>query len=202
MKTTKVMIPLFAIALSACTPVSDRYGFFKDETQTYRNVKQLDQPVVIPQNLSTNGVQNFYEVPGGTEVTPASNQPPLTPPGSGVQERQLSQQDKIRSAESAKIQGHTTLVAQAGSPVTSRLSYAQSWNKVASILQSANYKIVEKDKALGTYYVVDTHASGGKVRKDMPIYQVNVRPDGNSARVSVSPANPSLQNLIARNLGQ
>lgn len=200
MKVTRmIIIPFCVLGLSACSAVSER-GFFKDESQTYRKVKELDGPVAIPQNMSANGVQNYYEVPAGSEAMQSAGQPPLTPPGSNFQDNKtISQQDKIRNAENAKIQGHTSF-AQSSGPVNANMGFSQAWNKVGGILQSANYKIVEKDSALGTYYVIDTRA--GKVKKDAPIYQVHVKSAGNSARISVTPANPGLQNLLNRNLGR
>jgi uncharacterized lipoprotein len=110
----------------------------------------------------------------------------------------VSQQDRIRSAENAKIQGHTS--AAANIPAAVSLNYSQAWVKVGHILQASNYKIVEKDNAVGTYYVIDTKATGGKVKKDMPIYQVHLNASGNSTVVSVSPANANLQSQLNKAL--
>lgn len=201
MQTFRMMIiPFLALGLSACTTVSDRFGFFKDESKSYRKVTEAEQPMVIPQNLSASGMQNYYEVPGEDAGQP-NEEPSLLPPGSSLRENKPAiLEAKIRNAENAKIQGHTTMGQSSNRPLSSNLNFNQTWSKVGSILQSANYKIVEQDNALGTYFVIDTRNSGGKVKKDMPIYQVHVKAAGNAARVSVTPANPALQNFIARNL--
>jgi uncharacterized lipoprotein len=146
-------------------------------------------------------VQDFYEVPESN--APEGPTPPMTPPGSHLdqarpQTNQMSQQDRIRNAESAKIQGHTNPTANGPRPVG--INFSQAWVKVGHILQAASYKIVEKDNSLGTYYVIDTSKTGGKVKKDMPIYQVHLKPSGNGTTVSVSPSNPSLQQQLNKSL--
>lgn len=194
------IIPLAMVGLSACTTIGDKYGFLKDETQSYRKVNPVETPVVIPQNLRSNQVQDYYEVP-----QPAAganpDQPLLVPPGANIAPPKaptISQQDRIRSAESAKIQGHTS--AAANGPVPIPLNFSQAWTKVGSILKASNYKIMEKDNVLGTYYVIDTNKTGGKVKKDMPIYQIHLRASGSATVVTVTPANPSLQQQINSNL--
>ncbi len=208
MRAIKIsIISLVAIGLTACSTVNDRYGFFKDDSQTYRKVKPIERTIVVPQNLNARDVEDYYEVP--QPVQQSSNMqppPPITPPGSNltpvklkpVQPVVISQQDRIRKAENAKIQGHTA--AAANEPTQIGVNLAQAWVKVGHILQASNYKVVEKDKVLGIYYVIDTRATGGKVKKDMPIYQIHMRPSGNSTIVTVSPANAVLQNQLNKNL--
>lgn len=199
MRLIRISIVSFAVlGLTACSTVSDRYGFLKDETQSYQKAPPLERTVVIPQNLNARGVQDFYEVPeAGPEA--ANIKPPLTPPGSNIGKAPtLSQQDRIRNAENAKIQGHTNI--SANTPTSYGIGFSQAWMKVGQVLQASNYKIVEKDKVLGTYYVIDTQKTGGKVKKDMPIYQVNLKASGNSTVVSVNPGNAALQSQINRNL--
>jgi uncharacterized lipoprotein len=187
-----------AISLTACSTIGDRYGFLKDAKQTYQNAPMMEQPVVIPQNLRANDSQDYYEVPQNVSSGPYVK-PSLAPPGSNLDTKPqpvvVSQQDRIRNAETAKIQGHTSAVAN-NTPATVSLNFAQAWVKVGHVLQAANYKIVEKDNALGTYYVIDTKQTGGKVKKDMPIYQVQLKASGNSTLVTVSPGNPTLQSQL------
>lgn len=210
------MISVLVLGLSACTTVSERYGFLKDENQNYKKAPALQGAVVMPQNMATNEMQDYYEVPE-TAPSAVDAQPSLAPPGSSLAQRQsqpqvpdqnqskpgqpvmLSQQDKIRSAENAKIQGHT-FYQPASTSTTVGMNFSQAWVKVGHVLQASNYKIVEKDNVLGTYYVVDMHGTGGKLKKDMPIYQVHLKAAGRSTQVSVSPSNPALQNQINRNL--
>ncbi len=191
------LISLAVVALTACSTVRDKYGFLKDETQSYQRTTPIDRPVVIPQNLSSDQVEDFYEVP---QPAPGANpnQPPITPPGANLTPPKQLMQDRIRNAEDAKIHGHTS--ASANGPMPVSLNYSQAWAKVASILKASNYKVMEKDNTLGTYYVIDTNGSGGKMKKDMPIYQIHLKASGNSTVITVTPANPVLQNQINRNL--
>lgn len=199
------IITLAVIGLSACDTFTglNRHGFLKDETKSYQNENIEERTVVIPQNLSAKNVQDYYEVPQpGAEC---GNEPPtLIPPGSsisqskGTQPLMLSQQDRIRNAENAKIQGHTSPTANGPKPVGA--NFSQAWVKVGHILQASNYKVVDKDNALGTYYVIDTSTTGGKVKKDMPIYQVHLKASGNGTMVTVSPGNGRLQNQLNRSL--
>lgn len=202
MRVIKISLISFVLtSLAACTTISDKYGFFKDESKSYQKAKPIERTVVMPQNLRVDGIQDYYEVPQAPEQT--GTVPSLIPPGSHLiaskpAQTVLSQQDRIRSAENAKIQGHTSSAANA--PQTAGVNFSQAWVKVGHVLQASNYKIVEKDKVLGTYYVIDTHSSGGKVKKDMPIYQVNLKASGNSTVITVSPANSSLQTLVNQSL--
>jgi len=195
------LISLVVLGLSACTTVRE-YGFFKDETQSYRKVRPVESTVVIPQNLSSKNVQDYYEVPQPAAEA-GSGEPPLTPPGSQIAQPSarpsgMSQIDRIRNAESAKIQGHTSPAANAPKPVG--VQFPQAWVKVGHILQAANYKVVEKDNSLGTYYVVDTTGTGGKVKKDAPIYQVHLKAAGNGTLVTVNPSNAGLQRKLNSSL--
>ncbi|MBA2655178.1 MAG: hypothetical protein H0U71_08980 [Gammaproteobacteria bacterium] len=196
------IISIAILGLSACSTIGDRDGFLKDESKSYTKEKPVDRTVVIPQNLSSNNVQDYYEVPQAAPDA-ANIQPPLIPPGSAVPQPKsqpliMSQQDRIRNAESAKIQGHTNPTANGSKPVG--VNFSQAWVKVGHVLQAAKYKIVERDNTLGTYYVVDTTGTGGKVKKDMPIYQVHLKPSGQGTVVSVSPSNPGLQNQLNSSL--
>jgi uncharacterized lipoprotein len=202
MRITKISILLLAVGISGCT-TANRYGFFKDETQSYQKAPAIERTVVIPQNLSPHAIQDYYEVPQpGPEAS--NGQPPLAPPGSNIGQASttqavvLSQQDRIRSAENAKIQGHTSPTANGPKPIG--LNFSQAWVKASHVLQAANYKIVEKDQSMGTYFVIDTSGTGGKVKKDMPIYQVHLRPSGNGTIVSITPSNQNLQNQLHRSL--
>lgn len=192
------LMSLVVLGMTACTTVRN-HGFLKDETQSYKNEQPIPNTVVIPQNLSSKNMQDYYEVPQPSAQA-ANISPTLIPPGSNIPQRPvvISQQDRIRNAESAKIQGHTA--AQSVAPAAVSASFAQAWVKVGHVLQASNYKIVERDKALGTYYVIDTRSSGGKVKKDMPIYQVHLKATGNGTVVSVSPANGQLQGQLNRSL--
>lgn len=191
------IISLAAVALSACSSIGERYGFLKDETQSYQRTSSIERPVVIPQNLSSNQVQDYYEVP---QVASDANsmQPPITPPGANIAPPKQSMEDRIRNAENAKIQGHTSSAASGPAPVA--LNFSQAWTKVGSILKASGYKVMEKDNVLGTYYVIDTNGTGGKMKKDMPIYQIHLKASGNSTVITVTPANPTLQSQINRNL--
>jgi uncharacterized lipoprotein len=184
--------------------LGEKYGFFKDEAQSYKKAPPLEHTVVIPQNLSAKNVQDYYEVPQPAPEV-ANIEAPLTPPGSSLSPTvrpqvvaPVSQQDKIRNAENAKIQGHTLPTARGPKPVG--INYSQAWVKVGHVLHAANYKVVEKDNLMGMYYVVDTSSTGGKVKKDMPIYQVSLKPSGNGTVVTVIPSNSRLQETLSRSL--
>lgn len=201
MRTVRLsMIPLAVLGLTACSTISE-HGFLKDESQSYQRQPAEEHTVVIPQNLSSKNVQDFYEVP---QPSPEADnvQPPMAPPGSSLNQPRaggmISQQDRIRNAESAKIQGHTNPTVNGPRPVG--VNFSQAWVKVGHVLQAANYKIVEKDNAIGTYYVIDTSKTGGKVKKDMPIYQVHLKASGNGTLVTVSPSNPGLQSQLNKSL--
>lgn len=195
-----VIISSLIMTLSACTTVRDKYGYFKDETQSYKKERPVAKAVVIPQNLSNQNIQDYYEVPQpGTESTTV---PPIAPPGSNLtpsamtKPQEISQQDRIRNAENAKIHGHTV----ATGPSTVGVNFSQAWSKVGSILKASNYQIVAKDLALGTYCVVDTSHTGGKLKEKMQIYQIGLKSSGNATTVSVSPSHPELQAQLSRSL--
>jgi uncharacterized lipoprotein len=198
MRKTRISLILLAVlSLSACTTIQN-HGFMKDDKQSYRKVPPLERTVVIPQNLNSKTVQDYYEVPQSIEES--HGEPSLVPPGSSLEARQArSQQDRIRTAENAKIQGHSSRVVTNG-PTPIGANYGEAWVKVGHVLQAAKYKIVEKDNTLGTYYVIDTSRTNGKVKKDMPIYQVHLKSSGRGTIVSVSPANAQLQSQLYRNL--
>jgi uncharacterized lipoprotein len=193
---------LAVLGVAACSTVN-RYGFLKDETQSYQKAVPAERAIVIPQNLSSRTIEDYYEVPSPANEA-NSTTPPIAPPGSSfVQNRNVdaamvSQQDKIRNAEIAKIKGHTNPAANGPKPVG--VNFSQAWVKAGHVLQASNYKIVERDRSMGTYYVIDTTKTGGKVKKDMPIYQVILKPSGNGTLVSIMPSNQKLHNELSRSL--
>lgn len=198
MRIVKIcFISVALISLGACSTVQE-HGFLKDESQSYRKETLVEQTVIIPQNLSAKNVQDYYEVPRPDQEVQYS-QPPITPPGSNLNQAPanqafLSQQEKIRNAESAKIQGHTSPTNNNAKPIG--VNFSQAWVKVGHILQASNYKIMDKDNSIGTYFVIDTSKTNGAMKKDMPIYQVHLKPSGNGTLISVNPRNSALQAKI------
>jgi uncharacterized lipoprotein len=197
----KSLIFISVLGLTACSSFGYRYGFLKDETQTYKKLPPIERTVVIPQNLSPRSVQDYYEVPQPAPDAP-NVEPSLAPPSSSLSATpvpgNMPFEQKIRDAEKAKIQGHTRAAAARPAPVA--INYSQAWVKVSHVLRATGYKIVEKDNSMGTYYVIDTSSTGGKVKRDMPIYQVNLKSAGNGTVVAVSPANARLETRLKQSL--
>ena len=64
MRIVKISILSLVVAgLSACSSIGGYGGYLKDETQTYRKAEPVERTVVIPQNLNSKNVQDYYEVP-------------------------------------------------------------------------------------------------------------------------------------------
>lgn len=187
------------LALTACSSMNNR-GFLKDDTQSYKKEPPIEQrTIIVPQNLSSRNVQDYYEVP-----TPAAEavgvEPALAPPGSGIMVAKPrpapSQQDRIKNAENAKIQGHTTKNIPQSKTID--VYYPQAWSKISKVLTGLGYEIMDKnqEKDSGTYYVIDRRHTGGKAQLNMPIYQVHLKKSGNATVISITPPNPALQDIL------
>jgi uncharacterized lipoprotein len=62
----------------------------------------------------------------------------------------------------------------------------RAWNALANALPAAGYRILEQDRSINTYYILDTSASNGVIQKDSPIYQLRLKAiDDDTSRIDV-----------------
>ncbi len=194
---------LTSLSLISCSTVSN-YTSGNSPDKQYKTAQASDTNL---QGAKT--AENKYEIP--TVPQAQSQDVSAAPPGSQIQ---ASTQQPAAPATSttnatAPTPNTTSSVASNTNQVAKMTSgglliaqnYSQAWQSVGKALSSSGYQIMEKDASLGTYYVVDKASTGGKVKRDTPIYQVRVQNSGSSSVVTLlnsqnQPADSTTSNRI------
>lgn len=98
----------------------------------------------------------------------------------------MDTQGAALAAGMAKLPGGNTPVAQKStgaargsseepSSLSLNVPYARVWGAAKKALPQAGYPIMEQDSASGTYYILDKVGSGGEIKRDAPIYQLQLQ---------------------------
>lgn len=150
MKLAKfLLIPAVVLGLAACSSVQHEYVQFRDKHEAYHPTAKSVAP--------TKGI-NQEQVQKNYNVKPLNNpekvkQVPLTPPGSDLQS----------SSKTQNVQGYIY-----------KVTFNTAWKKVGKAIRQSGYQILDQDNGLGTYYVLDTKSTSGKIKQNTPIYQLHL----------------------------
>lgn len=197
----KIMILSISLALTGCATVEKKLSAPKaDNSPVYvKKAKTIPQTQMPPGMTSTN-MQSYYPIPPVTEGA-MDKIPNTLPPGSQAAQQRAQQQSASvsqQAAASPQAQSHSIISpASTSTSLVLNVGYPQAWNRVGQGLNGSGYQVLQQDRSLGTYYVLDVAGSGGKLKTDTPIYQVRLRGSGDSTTVTLSdsknqPANPAV----------
>lgn len=203
----EIMILTVSLALTGCATVEKKLSVPGGDTSPVYVKKAKTIPETkVPGDMSSANMQSYYPIPpvteGGMDKIPST-----LPPGSQAAqqaEQKQAQQEQRATAHMAATQASSNQVVSSSSSNTAlvlNLSYPQAWTRVGQGLNGSGYQILQQDRSLGAYYVLDVAGSGGKLKTDTPIYQVRLRSSGNSTTVTLSdsknqPASPAVASRI------
>lgn len=147
--------------------------------------------------------EGTFEVPPAPEVSEAvSSKPPemtIAPPGSSVNE-QVTGKPSTASRLAETTPAHTASSGNIGLSV--KMPFGQAWSAVGKALPASGYQVMEQDNVSGIYYILDKVSSGGKIKRDTPIYQMKLQKDGESttlvtlSNAQSQPVDPALAKRI------
>lgn len=206
----KVLIISSAFTLAACSSMKSNEGYPHSASSVPR--------MKTPSNIDASRFQTNYPVP--TDINPATGQSPsITPPGSNMMQmngqptsdlnpstlQQPTQQATQQQMPATQPQASTAAPQNYSDSITVNGEYAQAWQKVGAGIQRAGYKILDKDESMGSYYILNTQATQGKITKDTPIVQVHVERANNQTKIILlneqnQPLNPALAAQIMQDL--
>lgn len=189
----KTIVLSLLISLAGCATVEKvmpQSGKNNDEVAA-----QSVTPIKVPEGMSAGNMQSYYPVPpiavtesGGMATQPAAL---LVPPNSQVQ------QPAPVVSHATPAPQNPTVLASSSSALVLAMNKNQAWGKVGKALSSSGYKIMQQDKGMGAYYILDQ----GKLTKDTPIYRVNLKSSGDNTTVTVVDNNGQLAPAAGRILG-
>lgn len=215
MPITKRIITLAALSLfvTGCSHVYGPDGIFYDQNTSYRQATAT-APMQIPAGLSNADFTDDYPVPNiayahGSAVN-------IVPPGSledRVQKGEVPKSALKQKAPTPNAKMSTTNTNTPPSAVTAAQlnlnlagqlqgqtlvltqTFDQAWDNVGNALPGADYRIIQQNKKLAIYYILDISVTKERVTKDTPLYQVHVRASAaNMTEVYVTDNN---QHLVA-----
>jgi len=178
-------IIILAFLFSACSGKGP--GMHSDD---YIKQSQSVRPIVVPAGVTRPMQKAYYRVPAlsrQTENAPMS----LIPPGSRVsQYRHVAKGKNVQD----KKRVFARLSKRSKRLVLSTNS-KNAWPMVGRALQKAHYQVLDQDKGMGTYYVLDTGETGHKITQSTPIYRLVLKRDGKKSSLSILKQNDKPANV-------
>lgn len=158
-------------------------GNFIKEHQTEYLRSRSSPPLQVPPGMNRADINTDYVVP--PLVNQQGQQPvSLAPPASSA-EKVTSGEVPVKALEEKPQQ--KTKVNTADNPTLSLTqTTAQTWSAIGDGLKDASYGIVNENKKSGVYYLVDIPATGGRLKRDTPIYQLHLRDTDSGAVASIT----------------
>ena len=175
---------VLSIALASCASTATQTESApQSNTKQPAYVKEAKSvsPTQLPSGMSARNMQNYYPIPP-VSLGPTAT-PPLTPPGS-----QAAQNQALLAANGPAAPAPSNVINQSASSSSSlvlNLDYQKAWGKVGQALHSAKYQVLQQDRTIGAFYVLDTASSGGQLKTTTPIYQVHLSASGGSTSVTI-----------------
>jgi uncharacterized lipoprotein len=150
-KTTLILLLVFSSLLTACvTSEHSKKQQPAPDTQTNNSDVQIytaDTSSVVDDTQTQDAATDVVKPSVAQTRTSSPKIPPALKPATSTDPRSL----------------------------TLNLAYQKAWVDVKKALPQAGYPIMEQDNASGTYYFLDKVGAGGMIRRNAPIYQLNLQ---------------------------
>lgn len=166
------LIILLSGVLAGCSVLQEKVigDHTKDYQKQSQTIPDVKPEVASDKKVVTEGeYSDFYPVSTTENVNHDIDQASLAPPES-----------KIAHSSDASV-------AVATPPVNTTLnllvSSKKAWEMVGSAIQKAGYEVLDQDKVLQVYYVLDTSKTAGKINSGSPIYQIQLMDQGAGSQV-------------------
>ena len=151
--------------------------------QNYLTHAQTIQVLKTSVDTQIKSGKSYYPVLNvNGRILPITQSSSLVPPNSNVQ--RFEGQTRPRGSSSPKgiianlqqdTQGTVIMIIAEKSEL--------AWAMVGNALQKTPYQILDQDRTLGSYYILDVKSTNNKIIKTTPIYRVYLKSCGNQTRV-------------------
>lgn len=156
----------------------------KYNQKQYLQYAKQTHPIVIPKGIKKVKEDTFYKLPDRPIPSHATSVS-LVPPGSHVLQYKKEQSKKhlTRHNKHATLGKTTTGENQ----LILAMNVKKAWIVVGKALRkSKTYQILDKDKTMHSYYILDTTATNNKITQSTPIYRLSIQEDGKQADVNIA----------------
>jgi uncharacterized lipoprotein len=164
MQYKPISLILLALLLTACSSLS---GEKVSAPQSHELPQQAVTVVADTQQQAaekTLKTTDIVEVENAkiaaSLVKPALTQPVAATPTAVIEA-------KPAVSESAILTEQASLILN--------MPYPQAWLKTKKALSQAGYPVMEQDNVSATYYILDKVGTGGVIKRDTPIYQLQLQ---------------------------
>lgn len=142
-------------------------------------------PIVVPHGVNVARGETFYRLPHTsipTHVTPVS----LVPPGSKILQYKKDQQAANKKTSKPHLASHFAKLKSGSRELILAVNVKTAWKKIGEALKdSGNYQLLDQDKNIHSYYILDTTATNHQVTESTPIYQVSIHSAGKGSAVKL-----------------
>lgn len=203
---------IFKLTISVASMVSVALlsGCANHSETAYLKESQQVKPLQMPSGINLKDEQNYYPVQGRIASPQSTTTPSLVPPGSDLQRFEESKNTASSATTSTAAAAPASLVkwsqSAEGEPVLVLLeSQDKAWRDVGRALKATDYQVLDKDRTMSSYYILDTKATSNKITEKTPIYRVYVQADraAGTAKVSLlSEQNQPVKASVAKQILQ
>lgn len=160
-------------------------------------------PIVVPAGVAVKPQQNYYPVPASAP-TNISAAPSLIPPGSNLGRfNPHLRPKKLKSPSKSNKRLATLSQTKNGEILELSENTKKAWVDVSEALRNTNYKILDQDPSMASFYVLDVTSTNNKITKDTPIYRLLLKAKGENTQVQLlnQKNQPAASNISNRILG-
>ena len=186
-----IALSAISMAMAGCSATS---RLVHRHDSDYLKYDKTDQPLKVPAGTSRKKINNFFPVPGSAPKETTA--PSLVPPGTDFS-KYTSSANSIKPGLVVLKNGKDALLLD--------MPKAKAWKALATALPKSGYPVLDHDKAMGAYFILDPAQTGGKTTKKTPIYLLRVYSSHAKTIVTVmthdnTPLNTSLTQHILKNV--
>lgn len=172
----KYKIIPYAILIPAVLVGCVKHNNYFEESKTTK-------PISMPAGVRVEERESYYPVPDNTAPTTTTT-PSQEPPGSHL--------ERFKQSSNEGLSAPSWVINQ---PVKT------AWTQVGGALHRSTYTVLDQDRSLGSYYILDTPSTHHKITQNTPIYRILLKSHGKETQMILlnqhnEPVNDEVANRI------
>ncbi len=186
------LISACTITLVGCTSRQNSY-LKKSNTISY---------VIAPTGESIKQERSEYPIPKFA-MSKISNKPPsMVPPGSNLQRFNKKKNTASTTAAQAEQKNFAVITQLKGKYMLIVAAKEKLlWSRVGTVLHKTTYEILDQDRAMGSYFILDSHSTANKITRNTPIYRIHLTASGSKTQISLlSQSNGTVNSSVAKRI--
>jgi len=193
MRFSNLILLGFCVLLMGCDHVP-----FHSKSHSYLDESKAISSTGSVRGAQLKGARQYYPVPPIKNMTLAKQRPSIVPPGSDLQRFAKKKTSTISQLAKLENQNNKTFVA-----VNENINKA--WKDVPVALSNTPYHVLDEDRSLSSFFVLDTPTTNNEITEKTPIYRLVLVPNGVETVVKLEsrdnkPVSPEVKNRILTSL--